>query len=125
MRISDWSSDVCSSDLLPPILNHDRVRDGAVGADRVDPDSGALRDDPSAQGAKPCLDRPFVVALRPLLRLVQPARSEERRVGKECVSTCRSRWSPYHYKQKHTQIQPYKSHLTAKHSLTTNTLYGH
>src|SRR3546814_16199642 len=27
-------------------------------------------------------------------------RSEERRVGKECVSTCRSRWSPYHYKQK-------------------------
>src|SRR3546814_3322837 len=25
-----------------------------------------------------------------------PARSEERRVGKECVSTCRSRWSPYH-----------------------------
>src|SRR3546814_13875053 len=27
-------------------------------------------------------------------------RSEERRVGKECVSTCRSRWSPYHKKQK-------------------------
>src|SRR3546814_18783780 len=26
-------------------------------------------------------------------------RSEERRVGKECVSTCRSRWSPYHYKK--------------------------
>src|SRR3546814_11667855 len=30
------------------------------------------------------------------------ARSEERRVGKECVSTCRSRWSPYHYKKTHT-----------------------
>src|SRR3546814_15509037 len=28
--------------------------------------------------------------------VVQPIRSEERRVGKECVSTCRSRWSPYH-----------------------------
>src|SRR3546814_11272901 len=28
------------------------------------------------------------------------ARSEERRVGKACVSTCRSRWSPYHYKKK-------------------------
>src|SRR3546814_13425855 len=28
-------------------------------------------------------------------------RSEERRVGKECVSTCRSRWSPYHYKKKY------------------------
>src|SRR3546814_19202683 len=29
-------------------------------------------------------------------------RSEERRVGKECVRTCRSRWSPYHYKKQHT-----------------------
>src|SRR3546814_19215811 len=34
-----------------------------------------------------------------LLVLTQP-RSEERRVGKECVSTCRSRWSPYHAKNK-------------------------
>src|SRR3546814_12969923 len=34
-------------------------------------------------------------------------RSEERRVGKECVSTCRSRWSPYHYKKKkHLEINP-------------------
>src|SRR3546814_12491848 len=32
-------------------------------------------------------------------------RSEERRVGKECVSTCRSRWSPYHQKQKITQVK--------------------
>src|SRR3546814_18609906 len=31
-------------------------------------------------------------------------RSEERRVGKECVSTCRSRWSPYHYKKKNNNI---------------------
>src|SRR3546814_11603884 len=31
---------------------------------------------------------------------IPPRRSEERRVGKECVSTCRSRWSPYHYKKK-------------------------
>src|SRR3546814_12052208 len=30
---------------------------------------------------------------------VEAVRSEERRVGKECVSTCRSRWSPYHYKK--------------------------
>src|SRR3546814_18883897 len=30
-------------------------------------------------------------------RLHHEWRSEERRVGKECVSTCRSRWSPYHY----------------------------
>src|SRR3546814_19394109 len=41
-------------------------------------------------------------AITSLLRLGggYPQRSEERRVGKECVSTCRSRWSPYHYKKK-------------------------
>src|SRR3546814_10007197 len=65
MRISDWSSDVCSSDLrhrrpapLPPF----------------GPPSGG----------------PF------LRQELAVPRSEERRVGKECVSTCRSRWSPYH-----------------------------
>src|SRR3546814_14947263 len=36
---------------------------------------------------------------------VTNARSEERRVGKECVSTCRSRWSPYHKKKKHNKKQ--------------------
>src|SRR3546814_20845087 len=35
-----------------------------------------------------------------LAPVAPPARSEERRVGKECVSTCRSRWSPYHEKKK-------------------------
>src|SRR3546814_4568902 len=39
------------------------------------------------------LSRMYVGGVR---RRAQPARSEERRVGKECVSTCRSRWSPYH-----------------------------
>src|SRR3546814_20780311 len=39
----------------------------------------------------------------PALRWGRTRRSEERRVGKECVSTCRSRWSPYHYKKKHSQ----------------------
>src|SRR3546814_12778209 len=34
-------------------------------------------------------------------------RSEERRVGKECVSTCRSRWLPYHYKKKQTHQYTY------------------
>src|SRR3546814_21155948 len=33
-------------------------------------------------------------------RAAEEQRSEERRVGKECVSTCRSRWSPYHEKKK-------------------------
>src|SRR3546814_19337345 len=40
---------------------------------------------------------------------VNGSRSEERRVGKECVSTCRSRWSPYHYKKKRN-IKPQKTH---------------
>src|SRR3546814_4291509 len=35
--------------------------------------------------------------------LIYLPRSEERRVGKECVSTCRSRWSPYHYKKKNKE----------------------
>src|SRR5881409_1086843 len=39
---------------------------------------------------------------RPVRR---PTRSEERRVGKECSLTCRSRWSPYHYKKK-TLVNP-------------------
>src|SRR3546814_14260305 len=39
-----------------------------------------------------------------LVDVVDVVRSEERRVGKECVSTCRSRWSPYHSKKKITNI---------------------
>src|SRR3546814_14188626 len=41
-------------------------------------------------------------------------RSEERRVGKECVSTCRSRWSPSHYKKKHREKQNPNSKATNK-----------
>src|SRR3546814_12146904 len=40
-------------------------------------------------------DKATLAALGATLRLYRDARSEERRVGKECVSTCRSRWSPY------------------------------
>src|SRR3546814_1454967 len=66
MRISDWSSDVCSSDLADGGPRRGAwLRAGEAAADRV-------RDQPDGR------------------------RSEERRVGKECVSTCRSRWSPYH-----------------------------
>src|SRR3546814_9508844 len=69
LHISDWSSDVCSSDLLLKLVICGRVAHlllykhmlyfGGIGT-RIN------------------------------------FRSEERRVGKECVSTCRSRWSPYH-----------------------------
>src|SRR3546814_16139361 len=44
------------------------------------------------------------VRLRRARELV--SRSEERRVGKECVSTCRSRWSPYHLKKKNINKSP-------------------
>src|SRR3546814_19189721 len=37
---------------------------------------------------------------------MRPVRSEESRVGQECVSTCRSRWSPYHYKKKKNTTAP-------------------
>src|SRR3546814_20565781 len=58
-------------------------------------DSGdGAADDPRAggRGKAPRTER----GRRTLRNLLDAARSEERRVGKECVSTCRSRWSPYH-----------------------------
>src|SRR3546814_18377094 len=57
------------------------------------------------------------------------SRSEERRVGNECVSTCRSRWSPYHVKQK--QLPSRSEHLTLqtyfkiKHLITICLYYNH
>src|SRR3546814_8958107 len=74
MRISDWSSDVCSSDLAGGL---DCVGIGKC-AHTVSTGRGRNR----------------TIGRRP--RGPRSGRSEERRVGKECVSTCRSRWSPYH-----------------------------
>src|SRR3546814_7717846 len=90
MRISDWSSDVCSSDL-------DDRQPNAV--DDPGPQPFEVIDQ---EGESEGRHRLLVDAV-----LRQPGgqrradhrigkRSEERRVGKECVSTCRSRWSPYH-----------------------------
>src|SRR3546814_11279504 len=100
MRISDWSSDVCSSDLLGV---HELERAGHAGTiGWPDPHAVAADDDAVADahavhrhGADP--DRTVGV--------VHHERSEERRVGKECVSTCRSRWTPNHYKKKKKKIQ--------------------
>src|SRR3546814_12126198 len=98
MRISDWSSDVCSSDLremrgiIFKIIG-DRIaariglgiaRHRAIGQRRIG-------------GRRKERQRVKIGAPRP--RCVLP-RSEERRVGKECVSTWRSRWSRYHQKKK-------------------------
>src|SRR3546814_11109960 len=102
MRISDWSSDVCSSDLcaigfLEAIAN--QADDEVVGYEPA-----CVHDflGFNAQG-RLCLDRSAQHVARRDLRDTESfgdvGRSEERRVGKECVSTCRSRWSPYHSKK--------------------------
>src|SRR3546814_11426954 len=99
MRISDWSSDVCSSDLGDDLARHvaqlaaillvgknDLELVAAEAADHL-----LVADD---------LEQPFGdlfqqrVARRVTKRVVD-LRSEERRGGNECVRTCRSRWSPY------------------------------
>src|SRR3546814_14159142 len=112
MRISDWSSDVCSSDLGVEagswLLARAGLLDGraatthwedledfaarfpevAVRPDRFVIDGRRF----TSGGASPTFD-----LMLPLIRSrFGYPRSEERRVGKECVSTCRSRWSPYH-----------------------------
>src|SRR3546814_5479374 len=78
MRISDWSSDVCSSDLLAS---------GCFG----DHYGLHFRDGVCCFILAPNCTTSLLSTTSP-----RPRRSEERRVGKECVSTCRSRWSPYH-----------------------------
>src|SRR3546814_1686443 len=98
MRISDWSSDVCSSDL------------SAVDGTPPGPGTPGLTPLGYAPAVFDVPDRPICAhgrtspasgsgSIRAKRRsLKSPGerhRSEERRVGKECVSTCRSRWSPY------------------------------
>src|SRR3546814_11524261 len=117
MRISDWSSDVCSSDLRwvphghPPVSAWTVLEDTGLDIERARKDrrlSGIVamlnrhaeymqttetRATPTSfVNGKPL--RQF--GAQELLDVVAAERSEARRVGKECVSTCRSRWSPYH-----------------------------
>src|SRR3546814_14674593 len=117
MRISDWSSDVCSSDLttLAPVLAacsaSCSIRLWALKA-YTDSVSGWREItskvltpiepvDPNTQTCCVFIDSSLRSAARPAARLATMhrygrKRTEERRVGKECVSPCRSRWSPYH-----------------------------
>src|SRR3546814_12412083 len=121
MRISDWSSDVCSSDLLPL-----REARWLGQADRVYHDldvPAAILDRARADAERVCGAAP--AAPQPGLTLVleldlREIRSEERRVGKERASTCTSRWSPYHSKQKlptttiHQSLPHYKTLITTQ-----------
>src|SRR3546814_17029416 len=100
MRISDWSSDVCSSDLLALIaMQFRRYQSGQVFAfdfgSSIRVASLAMGGDWQNLGSSLYDGAAASVFLQPLARIDDP-RSEERRVGKECVSTCRSRWSPLH-----------------------------
>src|SRR3546814_21110222 len=103
MRISDWSSDVCSSD-----LRHRVVADGAAAPLK----ESALDGKPGVVEVQERRHGPHRVAVEKLgVDPVKPhrvaatrigvalGRSEERRVGNEWVSTCRARWSPIHYKK--------------------------
>src|SRR3546814_11588254 len=110
MRISDWSSDVCSSDLFQ---NETILLKGArrYAFERVSAALMAKVHDTelaiNLNAIEHNLNRyrfllPKQVKLMAMVKAFsygsgdfEVARSEERRVGKECVSTCRSRWSPY------------------------------
>src|SRR3546814_10350948 len=92
MRISDWSSDVCSSDLpehnRPPPKRRLRMSNhGCAGFWRL---VVAYRNLPIALAWR------MVLVGGPASVECGLLRSEERRVGQECISTCRFRWSPYH-----------------------------
>src|SRR3546814_17563443 len=121
MRISDWSSDVCSSDLhafARKAPGHQPFRLFAArlcaGQARHDHDQAApiaFRRAEKAIASFRCMPRFEPVRAgemaqdRIAVRLDDRLRSAERRVGKECVSTCRYRWSQYHSKKnkKHTK----------------------
>src|SRR3546814_15829955 len=98
LRISDWSSDVCFSDLfvrVGEVYQAQPVEVGQRDGQRVEILSGLTKGDQ------------VVVEERYLIKAdiekegaSHEHRSEERRVGKECVSTCRSRWSLSHKEKK-------------------------
>src|SRR3546814_13101254 len=114
MRISDWSSDVCSSDLLddgpngkPRAIKFDNILGNVAFSSDAPPfrPRGEREQELTLIELYAAIHHPGSTGINPPrlvsefhARLVRALslRSEERRVGKECVSTCRSRWSPYH-----------------------------
>src|SRR3546814_14560808 len=107
MRISDWSSDVCSSDLrsilstvpyaMVVIDDHGAILSFSTAAERP---FGYVEEEVVGKNVSMLMPSPYREQhdgyLQRYLR-----RSDERRVGKVCVSKCRSRWSPDHSKKKH------------------------
>src|SRR3546814_17233522 len=112
MRIRDWSSDVCSSDLALRRLVDDKVLRQLLQLwNRLDRLAKLFLDGLEllllalCQRSIELFLGQLAVGQLPRLALLGrvPERSEERRVGQECVSTCRSRWSPFHQKKKQTK----------------------
>src|SRR3546814_19566905 len=105
MRISDWSSDVCSSDLVGHAAAGDidaRFGDDRRRIARILVIAGV--EDGVARIVRDLVDRRRRRG-DAIIMILQPAhiapelfldRSEERREGEACVSTCRYRWSSYH-----------------------------
>src|SRR3546814_11358954 len=131
MRISDWSSDVCSSDLVEfrfalegdLVIVFELIGDlgdagAADGAEVVIPPVDALARlavirGPTEVGGVDLGGRRIIETTKlggaDEVHLADARRSEESRVGKEGLSTCQSRWSPYHYKnnknkEQHTKL---------------------
>src|SRR3546814_17162083 len=104
MRISDWSSDVCSSDLDRLPQPAERMADGGLGQPQPRPRLGDVAEfEQRIEDAKQVqIDFAHAAPSYLMGRIIISAncavnymgRSEERRVGKKWVSTCRSRWSP-------------------------------
>src|SRR3546814_20790198 len=100
MRISDWSSDVCSSDLTAPQFREryqpldTRKHEIEREIPRIEAEIAVLSADGISFEHIASEGRSFSDSWPTLSE--EKKRSEERRVGQACVSTCRSRWSPYH-----------------------------
>src|SRR3546814_14049260 len=102
MRISDWISDVCSSDLqrgdaperVGPAHRIEVAEHRALVVLVGEAQHAERNGDPAHEGRIELADEDHARSLAISSPLSQT--SEERRVGKECVSPCRSRWSPYH-----------------------------
>src|SRR3546814_17529844 len=98
MRISDWSSDVCSSDLIKGDAAMNQPAIPAEIRERIIAAAVELYEQAGRENL-PTVDQVRRVAradMNTTSAVMKAWRSEERRGGKECVSTCRSRWSPYH-----------------------------
>src|SRR3546814_18107685 len=105
MRISDWSSDVCSSDLRPGGA-HWREIERESGRGRIQYIFGHRRDGTGFLGFVRVAEgdaEGWAPMNAGWIRRDDRFRSEARRGGKECVSTCRSGWSTHHYKKKNKE----------------------